>query len=661
MMFRARFSSSAAAVVVGLSGLLGAACGAEHGGTGDGGPPDSSIGGDGSNGQLDGTNGQLDGGNGLLDVGDAQDVSANSDSDSSLDGGSGDGLAAEASILGEAGASCPSSCPAGQSCVNGACACPSYQVACDGGCIAASADPNNCGGCGTQCSGAQLCSAGACVSADAGCLSGLQGCTRACIDPNNDSQNCGGCGKTCAAGTGCAGGTCVTSLAELDGGTVPNCPAGGAPIIANPEAGAAGCAGNMAQVDFRWALCSCTNLDISAPLTTDGYDSTKGPPRGGLGGNVGCDDAITNWSSSVNVGGDLWAADAGTFMPSGPGSEIRQDLDLGGNINASSPFAVDENAYVTGTVSGVTIDGGVSHPGAIAAPCDCAPSQLVPVGAIVAAHAPPNNDDALIGLDPSVVAAGGGPLRIDLPCGNYYLSGIMTSNPLTIFAHGHTAIYIAGDVVAGSPLAFQLDPTATLDIFVSGTITTSQLLTVGSPNYPALCRLYVGGTAKLSFSQNANIGCNIYAADSALVDWSATSAIYGSIFAGSFKASHNTFIHYDLGVLSAGSECPPGPGNGSPGGSSGVSGDSGGSGSAATGSGSSGVGSGASGSSGTSGGGSGSGAASGRVVAPPACSSCRDCGNQACIQGMCGACTQNSDCCAPLQCMFGTCAPYLPR
>jgi hypothetical protein len=430
----------------------------------------------------------------------------------------------------------------------------------------------------------------------------------------------------------------VKSLAELDGGAKLNCPAGGAPIIANPEAGAAGCVGNMAQVDFRWALCSCTNLDISAPLTTDGYNSTKGPPNGGLGGNIGCDDAITNWSSHVTVGGDLWAADAGTFMPSGPGSEVRQDLHLGGSIHASSPFAVDESAYVTGTISGVTIDGGVSHPASIPPPCDCAPSQLVPVGAIVAAHAPPNNDDALIGIDPGVVAAGGGPLRIDLPCGNYYLSGIMTSNPLTIFAHGHAAIYIAGDVVAGSPLAFQLDPTATLDIFVSGTITTSQLLTIGSPNYPALCRLYVGGAAKLSFSQNANIGCNIYAADSALVDWSATSAIYGSIFAGSFKASHDTFIHYDLGVLSAGSECPPPSGPASSGNDAGN--DAGGSGAGTD-----------SGASGNDGGGGGA----------PVCSSCRDCANQACTQGVCGSCSQDSDCCAPLRCQAGTCAPYFPR
>jgi hypothetical protein len=498
------------------------------------------------------------------------------------------------------------SCPVGQLCSNGACVCPTYQTLCDGGCIPTS-DPDNCGGCGAACSPSQVCSSGACVSADAGCLSGLVPCDRACVDPNDDNGNCGGCGASCGSGTGCAGGKCVPSLAENDAGP-GGCVGGGPPIDVGADAG---CAGNLGQVAFTWALCSCTNLDISAPLTTDAYNSMVGPPDGGLGASVGCDDAIVNWSSSVSIGGDLWAADAGTFMPSGPGSVVRHDLQLGGSINASSPFTVDHDAYVVGTVSGVTVQGTVSHPASIAAPCGCAPSQLVPVAAIVAAHTPPNNDDALLGLDPSVVAAGGGPLRIDLPCGNYYFTSISTSNPLTIFAHGHTAIYVDGDVTAGAPLAFQLDPTATLDIFISGTITTSQLLTIGSPNYPALCRAYVGGTATLAFSQSANIGCNLYAAESTLVDWSATSAIYGSIFAGDFKASHNTTIHYDLGILSAGTAC--GGGGGLPDGGSG----------------------------------------------PPGCSSCRDCGNQACNNGQCGPCTTSADCCAPLECQNGTCVTMI--
>jgi Stigma-specific protein, Stig1 len=502
------------------------------------------------------------------------------------------------------------SCAPGQSCLNGACVCPTYQTLCNGSCISTSQDPSNCGGCGTKCTGSQVCSAGACSS---GCLSGLTGCNGACIDLNDDSNNCGSCMHPCGSGTGCAGGTCVPAAAlNFDAGAV-HCTGGGDPIDVGLDGGSS-CTGNLAQVSFRWALCSCTNLDISAPLTTDGYDSTKGPPDGGLGGSVGCDLAPVNWSQSVSVGGDLWSADAGTFQPSGPGSEVRSDLHLGGTISASSPFTVDDNAYVVGGVSGVTVLGATSHPATIASPCDCAPQQLVPVTAIVAAHRPPNDDNGTLGLDPNIVSAdaGVGSLRIDLPCGNYYFANVRTSNPVTIFAHGHVGIYIDGDVTGAAPLAFQLDPTATLDIFITGTIDTSQLLTIGSPNYPALCRLYVGGTAKLAFSQNVNIGCNIYAADSQLVDWSATSAIYGSIFAGNFKASHDTFIHFDRGVLGAGTECPPpGGGSGSDGGSA------------------------------TDGG--------------PHCGSCRDCGNQACVGGTCASCVNDSDCCAPLQCSNGTC------
>jgi hypothetical protein len=193
--------------------------------------------------------------------------------------------------------------------------------------------------------------------------------------------------------------------------------------------------------------------------------------------------------------------------------------------------------------------------------------------------------------------AGVGPLRVDRQCGNYYLTSVANANPLTIYAHGHVGLYIDGDVSGSAPLAFAVEPTATLDILVTGTINTSQQLTIGSTDYPALCRLYVGGTANLAFSQNANIGCNIYAANSQLVDWSATCAIYGSVFAGNFKASHDTFIHYDQGVLRAGTECPPPGGSGSDGGTAPPDAGS------------------------------------------PTCGSCRDCNNQACVNGTCGACT----------------------
>lgn len=40
------------------------------------------------------------------------------------------------------------------------------------------------------------------------------------------------------------------------------------------------------------------------------------------------------------------------------------------------------------------------------------------------------------------------------------------------------------------------------------------------------------------------------------------------------------------------------------------------------------------------------------------CSDCRDCNNQACVGGTCGACTDSSECCAPLLCLGGTCTLF---
>jgi hypothetical protein len=85
--------------------------------------------------------------------------------------------------------------------------------------------------------------------------------------------------------------------------------------------------------------------------------------------------------------------------------------------------------------------------------------------------------------------------------------------------------------------------------------------------------------------------------------WSAKNAIYGSVFAGNFRSSDVTDIHYDRGVLKAGDDCGEG----------------------------------------------GSG--------PGECGSCADCHNQACKNGVCGDCGADADCCAPLICIEGSCVP----
>ena len=473
--------------------------------------------------------------------------------------------------------------------------CPLYHARCDGACIPTSVDPANCGGCGKVCAGKEVCSAGAC---SAECLPGLSVCDHACVDLDNDSAHCGGCDTACAGGKGCANGQCVNVIPV--GADPKQCAGGGAPI--HVGSGPLSCLGDLAQTTFRWSLCSCTDLNVSAALSTDAYDSALGPYKPGeLGGGVGVDRDVTNWSEAVTVGGTLWVAGTEAYSSSGPASAVKGDLHLGGSWKASTPFTVAGPAYVVGTLSGVTVKGKTEQVQSVAPACDCSADQLVPIAEIVKAHST-DNDNAAIGLEETALENPGAAVRLDLPCGNFYLNRIQSSLALTVHVHGRTALYVAGDVSASSSLAFTLEPDAELDLFVAGNLKASDTFVFGSPNYPALARAYVGGTGKITLSSDVRLGGELYAASSQLVVWSAKNAIYGSVFAGNFRSSDVTAIHYDRGVLHAGDGCLGDGGAGN-----------------------------------------------------TECGSCEDCHNQACKNGVCGGCEADSDCCSPLVCVNGSC------
>jgi hypothetical protein len=476
-----------------------------------------------------------------------------------------------------------------------------------------STDPNNCGGCGVKCTGTQACSAGQCSSS---CLPGLTICSNACVDLTSDNANCGMCGKTCASGTGCVNSQCLPA-ASL-GPPPAKCSGGGPPIQLTVPGTIDVCAGNLAQTTFTWALCSCGTASISQVFQTDGFDSTKGPYMpGGLGAGVGLNSSFMT-SSPTTVGGTLWSAGA-MGISSSSTLTVGQDVDsagplttgmcpvggdahVNGNVKGGT-LTIAKTLYQSpgGTVTGTTYGSLVNNAAvSVAPPCRCNQSDLIPVAGIVSAHQN-SNDNAAIGLDPALFTKPGAPQRLDLPCGNYYLTQLTSSVPVTIVAHGHTALYIGGNLQPSSPLTITLDPTAELDLFVGGTISSSSSLSIGSPNYPALTRVYVGGTTKLAFSSSTTLAANLYDA-TALVTWSAPVEIYGAVFAGDFQASQTVKIHYDRQVVQAGRSC-----GGSPGGTS------------------------------------------------QSCSTCKDCNNQACVGGTCGACTSSSQCCAPLGCYQGKC------
>jgi hypothetical protein len=458
-------------------------------------------------------------------------------------------------------------------------------------------------------------------------LPGTQSCNGACVDQSTDSKHCGASCTDCTASQKvCVGGTCQANGGGNFTRTDPNaCVGGGPPIIVNPGSGGT-CVGNLAQITFNFGIGSCHQISSSSSIFVDGFDSLKGgydPAHPQLGGGVGAN-ATFHDDGTSNIYGDLWASNtAGPRGGGGPTNgtvilssarDVHHDLYCGGDVSGSP--TVDDKAYVVGS-------GQVSGPAnpatkvpSVKEPVNCTP---IDVNGIVANRAGTNNDNNNVtpALAPDILTKAGAPAQIDLPCGNFYFTGI--SQPTTIVAHGRTALYIQGNISAGGDLKFTLDPTAELDIFVTGTITTGAALSIGSVNYPALTRVYVATTGSFTVQSGATYGANIWAANAHVI-WESETDYFGTIVVGDLDNEADARVHQDTAILSAGKTCPQ-PGGAGEGGAP-----------------------------------TGPGTLPDGGIAPTGCSSCKDCGNQACLPtGQCGACTDSSQCCAPLSCINGTC------
>ena len=195
----------------------------------------------------------------------------------------------------------------------------------------------------------------------------------------------------------------------------------------------------------------------------------------------------------------------------------------------------------------------------------------------------------------------------------FFMTSILTSQALTITCTARTALHIGERRGLLCRLRLRSIPTAGGRIHCwhnQVVADTRHWLTQLPRSQPNVRR----GTAQLSFSRDVRLAGEFYAASSAargLVSEQQGSA--GSVFAGNFKSSQVTDIHYDRAVLRAGDECPPG-----------------GTGDMRSG-------------------------AGGRLEqwwrqcgGTTGCGSCADCHNQACNNLVCGACTTDADCCAPL-------------
>src|SRR5262249_50070098 len=139
-------------------------------------------------------------------------------------------------------------------------------------------------------------------------------------------------------------------------------------------------------------------------------------------------------------------------------------------------------------------------------------------------------------------------------CGYYYLDQISGSHAVTIVAHGNTALYVGGDVGLSQGLNITVDPGFSLDIFVAGDFAVSQGSAFGSPNYPAMTRVYIGGTNGFSISAGSLFGAFFWAGNGPVATSGAVE-VFGGVFAGDFHASADVKVHYDLAVQELPGDC----------------------------------------------------------------------------------------------------------
>jgi hypothetical protein len=602
---------------------------------------------------------------------------------------------------------CGNVCGTGETCTAGVCGCGFNQTSCPSGCITPGVDPQNCGTCGNVCgsagnAGKPYCVSNGCV---ASCPAPLTGCgtgaNAECANLDSDNDNCGACNNKCTAGKGCSNGQCVTKFPLL--ADPAKCVGGGPPLVVPTGVGQTTCTGNLGAVSFLFGLCSRTNIGpLSQALFTDGFNSLEGPYKsscssdsdcgttgkcikpsglagtcagGGVGINGGTGLVAAETSKAFHVGGDFWVF--GTAGLSSKGDiTVRQrtytksNWTVSGNdrlvgearingptmsVGGSGNLVFNSTLFTTAmTCNATTVPVGTSTANpkctpatfdpALKEPCGSA-ADLIPVKSIVEYFRDPaHNDNAAINLPYNALANPSNPVRLELPCGYYYLDSLGGNQDVTIVVKGRTALFIGGAANINVEMIFDVEPTASIDMFIGGVVRIAHPITLGSPAYPRLTRMYIGsgavgggGASCTSVSQCASglcsaCGSSPFAACSGTgtcnggtglnqaIDmsqggyfngllWAGYGSfsssnpveMYGSIFTNYMDFAGALTVHYDNGAAKTGNECPPIP----------------------TGS---------------------------------ACESARDCGGtKACINNTCAACTQDSQCIPPQVCNAGVC------
>ncbi len=444
----------------------------------------------------------------------------------------------------------------------------------------------------------------------------LLSCQQLDIIADSNSQQV--CNPACSNNQVCEQGLCTSpglDAGTIDGGSSSTCqlPA----LRPNPQAELL-CSGKIAYDNFRFALCTCADLATSAGLSTDAFDSRRGPYLpGSIGGGVGINGPLTI-GARIKIGGDLIVSDARGITGNSAGPlQVGGNLQSGGPLQLSSSLQVARHAEISGDLraadvdiggqliqpSGAALDSSGQQtigqrreaPVAVAPPCDC--DSPLDVAAYVAAQRM-DNDNAVHEFDGTQLSQVQTPRTIKLPCGRLVAPQISGSAPITLQVDGPTALFVEGDIRVENDLEVEISAEGSLDIFVAGALVAAQALELGAAEQASRVRIYLGTTGSIQLDAGGTFYGNLYA-PRAEISTSGPIEVFGSLFARRLAASGPISIHYDTSILEQERDCP--------------------------------------------------------MPVSMECTSCKQCPHAACKDGRCGACEIDSDCCPPLRCISGQC------
>jgi hypothetical protein len=375
------------------------------------------------------------------------------------------------------------------------------------------------------------------------------------------------------------------------------------------------CAGDFAARTFRFALCSCADLDLAATFGTDSFDGTVGPYTPAAtapgGAPVG-----TNGNASVQMGAEV----QGTLVVAGMGPStigdneiIHGDLKTAGDLVVGSTVLVVRDAWIHGNLtapSGMSIARNLFYPPGVVPPlslavgymkipgdfsvqppCACDTGRADILAAVKDARGLNNNEVAA--LAPGYLADPHPTGPIHLPCGRYYVDEVWGTAPVRLVIEGHVVLFVGGNFVAWDGLALDVAADGELDVFVGGNFTLGTAQTWGEPLHAGSVRFYAAGPSTTLGTATMFAG-NLYAPTATLV--TQPIEIFGSIAAAGVGSTDGLAIHFDRSVLDSGADCD------------------------------------------------------GERVRP-SCGTSSDCqGIDGCVAGACGGCQKDSDCCDPLVC-----------